>query len=223
MTANPLTPGEIRYTLDGSVPSGESAGGTTARYEQPLVLDQSATVRVALFRGTQPLSQLAKVQAEYLVSRATSKPYTLLSAPNTGRPDKNYSLTNGVVGGMGGYELAGVVSFAHDFSAVIDLGQSQPVQSVRVGFVKYTARNMCLPREVEIAVSDDGQAFRPVITAKTNAAEGGKRGIVRLPFDFGPTTARYVRIMARNVGTVPAGLRNPGKAAQLAVDEIEVK
>jgi hexosaminidase len=116
-----------------------------------------------------------------------------------------------------------VVSFTNDFNAVVDLGQRQSIQSVRIGFVKYTAKNMCLPKQVEISVSDDGQTFRPVTTAKTNAAEGGKRAIVRLPFDFTPTTARYVRITARNVGTIPAGLRNPGKAAQMAVDEIEVR
>ncbi|GAB3642959.1 glycoside hydrolase family 20 protein [Spirosoma arcticum] len=218
MTANSAAPGDIRYTLDGSVPSGESL-----RHEQPLVLANSATVRVAAFRSTQPLNQLARVQTEYLVSKATGKSYTLLSAPTTGRPDRNYSLTNGVVGGMGGYELANAVSFTNDVNAVIDLGQSQSIQSVRIGFVKYTAKNMCLPKQIEIAVSDDGQTFRPVGTAKNNAAEGGKRAIVRLPFDFTPTTARYVRIIARNAGTVPAGLRNPGKAAQLAVDEIEVR
>jgi len=99
----------------------------------------------------------------------------------------------------------------------------QPMQSVRVGFLKYTARNICLPRQVEISVSDDGQTFRSVLTTNTNAAEGGKRGIVRLPFDFTPTTARYVRIIARKIDKVPAGLRNPGKAAQLAVDEIEIQ
>lgn len=218
LTANSLTPGDLRYTLDGSVPSGESP-----RYEQPLLLDKSTTVRVALFQGAQPLNELAKVQAEFLISKATGKPYTLLNAPTTGRPDKNYSLTNGVVGGMGGYELANVVSFVHDFSVVVDLGQPQPVQSVRVGFVKYTAKNMCLPKQMEVSISDDGQTFRTVGTAKNNAAEGGKRAIVRLPFDFTPTTARYVRIVATNVGTVPAGLRNPGKAAQMAVDEIEIR
>lgn len=209
---------DIRYTTDGSVPSGESP-----RYEKPLVLDQSTTVRAAAFAQNRPLSQLAKVQKEYIISKATSKSYTHASPPTTGRPDKNYLLTNGITAGMGGYEVTDVVSFANDVNAVVDLGQPQPIQSVRVGFLKYTARNICLPKQVDISVSDDGQTFRPVLTTKTNAAEGGKRGIVRLPFDFAPTTARYVRITAQNAGRVPAGLRNPGKAAQLAVDEIEVR
>lgn len=217
MTANRQVP-DIRYTLDGSIPSGESP-----RYEKSVLLDKSATVRAAAFNGGQPLNQLIRIQKEFIVSKATGKPYTLLNAPTPGRPDRNYSLTDGVTGGMGGYEVAGVVSFTNDINAVLDLGQLQPVQSVRIGFLKYTARNICLPRQVEIAVSDDGQTFRSVLTAKTNAAEGGKRAFVRLPFDFAPTTARYIRIIARSVGTVPAGLRNPGRRAQLAVDEVEVQ
>ncbi|GAB3896754.1 glycoside hydrolase family 20 protein [Spirosoma agri] len=209
---------DIRYTLDGSIPSGESA-----RYGNPLVLDKTTTIRTAAFADRKPLSRPAKVQKEFLVSKATGKPYTLLTAPTTGRPDKNYSLTDGTTGGMGGYEIAGVVSFISDINAVVDLGQSQSVTSVRVGFLKYTARNICLPKQVEISVSDDGKTFTPVLSRKTDAAEGGKRAFVRLPFDFSPTTARYVRIIARNIGRVPSGLRNPGKPAQLMVDEIEIR
>ncbi|AQG82564.1 family 20 glycosylhydrolase [Spirosoma montaniterrae] len=217
LSANMLVP-DIRYTLDGSVPSGESA-----RYEKPLLLDKSTVVRVAAFNGPKPLNQLAKVQKEFIVSKATGKSYKHLYAPTTGRPDKGQLLTDGKTGGMGGYEVADVVSFADDFGVVIDLGQSQPVQGVRVGFLKYTAKNMCLPKQVEIAVSDDGQTFRPIDTFKTNPAENGKRAFVRLPFDFAPTTARYVRIVARSVGSVPATMRNPGKSAQMAVDEVEVR
>ncbi|MFD2935943.1 glycoside hydrolase family 20 protein [Spirosoma flavum] len=208
---------EIRYTLDSSIPSGESP-----RYEKPFVLDKSVTVRIATFDNGKPLSQLAKVQKEYIVSKATGKSYTLLSAPTSGRPDKKYSLTDGTSSGMGGYEVDGVVSFVGDIDAVLDLGQPQLVKSVRVGFLKYTAKNMCLPKQVEISVSDDGKTFNSVLIAKTNAAENGKRAIVRLPFDFAATTARYIRIIARNIGQVPAGLRNPGKQAQLAIDEFEV-
>ena len=216
ITANPLAP-EVRYTLDGGIPSGESP-----RYEKPVVFAKSTAVRVATFQNGTPLSQLAKVQNEYIFSKATGKSYTLLNAPTTTRPDRAYSLTDGNTGSMGGYEVQGVVSFRSDLNVVIDLGQPQPVQSVRVGFLKYTASNICLPRQVDISVSDDGRTFRPVLTTNTNAAESGKRAITRLPFDFAPTTARYVCIIARNVGRVPAGLRNPGKAAKLAVDEIEV-
>ncbi|WP_460941699.1 glycoside hydrolase family 20 protein [Spirosoma daeguense] len=210
----------VRYTLDGSIPSGESS-----QYEKPLLLDKTTTIRLASFQGQggQPLSQLTKVQKEYIVSKATGKSYTLLNAPTSGRPDRNYSLTDGTICGIGGYEVAGIVSFANDFNAVVDLGQVQSVENVRIGFLKYTARNICLPKQVEISVSDDGQTYRPVLSTKTNAAENGKRGIARLPFDFERTTARYVRIIARNVGRVPAGLRNPGRTAQLAIDEIEIR
>ena len=209
---------DIRYTLDGSLPSGESP-----RYEKPFVLTKSTTVRTATFEHGKPLSQLARVEKEYLISKATGKSYTLLNAPTNSRPDKNYSLTDGITGEMGGYEVARAASFTNDLDAVIDLGVVQPVERVRIGFLKYTAKNMCLPKQVEISVSEDGKTFQPVLTAKTNAAENGKRAFVRLPFDFTSTVARYVRVVARNVGRVPAGMRTPGKPARLAVDEIEVR
>jgi hexosaminidase len=217
LSADSLAP-VIRYTTDGTIPSGESA-----RYEKPFPLSQSTTVRAATFRDRTPLSQLAKIQKEYLVSLATGKPYTLLYPATSGRPNKAGTLTDGTVASMGGYEVADVVSFAGDFGTIVDLGKMQPVKTVLVGFLKYTAKNTCLPKLVDIAVSDDGKIFRSVLTTNTNAAEGGKRAIVRLPFEFSPTTARYVRIIARNVGSVPAGLRYPGRKAQLMVDEIEVR
>ncbi|GAB3564198.1 family 20 glycosylhydrolase [Spirosoma luteolum] len=209
---------DIRYTTDGTPPTN-----TSMRYTGPISIDQPSTIRTAAFSGDLAVSRPDKVQKDFLVSKATGKSYTLQYPATTGRPDKNQPLTNGVTVGMGGYEVVDIVSFAGDFGATVDLGQVQPVQGVRVGFLKYTAKNMCLPRQIEVSVSADGQTFTPVSTVKTNAAENGKRAIVRLPVDFAATSARYVRIVARNVGTVPAGMRTPGKAAQLAVDEIEIR
>ncbi|MBN8823245.1 MULTISPECIES: glycoside hydrolase family 20 protein [unclassified Spirosoma] len=207
----------IRYTTNGTIPSSESP-----QYDKPILLTQSTTIRTATFSMGKPVSQSAKVEKDFIVSKATGKPYTLLNAPTSGRPDRGYSLTDGNTGSVGGYEVAGVVAFRNDFNVIVDLGKSETVERVRVGFLKYTARNLCLPKQVDLSVSEDGKTFTPVLTAKTNAAEGGKRGFVRLPFDFAPTQARYIRIIAHNVNLVPAGLRNPGKPAQLAVDELEV-
>jgi len=217
ITANKLVP-EIHYTVDGSIPSAESP-----RYETPLLLNQSTTFRVASFQNGHPLTQLAKVQKEFIVSKASGKSYRLLTKPTNGRPDRNFSLTDGNTGGMGGYEVDGVVAFMGDLNMVIDLGQSGPIEGIRIGFLKYTARNICLPKQIEIAVSEDGKQFRHVLTAKTNPAEHGRRAFERLPFGFSSTTGRYVHIIARNVGRVPAGLRNPGRSAQLMVDEVEVR
>ncbi|GAB4021782.1 glycoside hydrolase family 20 protein [Spirosoma koreense] len=209
----------IRYTLDGTVPAA-----TSALYEEkPIVLDRSATIRTATFLNGKPLSRPAKIEKAYLVSKATGKAYTLLNAPISTRPDKNYVLTDGTTGGIGGYEIEGILAFTADLNAVIDLGQPQSIEHVRIGFLRYTAKNVCLPKQVEISVSEDGTTFRPVLTAPTEAAPTGKRSFIRLPYSFEATTARYIRIIARTVGKVPAGMRTPGKVARLAVDEIEIR
>ena len=208
---------QIRYTLDGSTPSGKSP-----LYENPIELHHSAAVRTATFEQDKLLSQLAKGE-EYLVSKATGKSYTLLNAPILNRSDKNYSLTNGTTGSLGGYEVADIVAFKSDMNAVIDLGKTESVESVRIGFLNYPAKTICLPKQIEISLSEDGKTFTSVLITKTNPVEHGKRAIFRLPFTFAPHNARYVRIIARKISQVPPGLRGSGKPAQLAVDEIEVQ
>lgn len=167
---------------------------------------------------------LSPLPKEKRVSKSTGKPYVLLTQPNNSRPDRGGMLTDGVLGTLAGYEVNDMVSFwGRDFGVVIDLGQSQPVQTVSVGFVKYTARDICLPKQVAIALSDDGQAFQTVGTFPTDATEQGKRAVVRMPFTLplGPS-GRYVRVTAKNVGRVPVGMRHPGAVAKLAIDEVSV-
>lgn len=165
---------------------------------------------------------LAPVAKPKLVSKTTGKPYVLLTQPNTRLGDRGGMLTDGIVGALGGYEINNAVSYlGRNFGVVVDLGDTVAVQTVTVGFVKYTARNICLPKQVDIGLSDDGKVFRPVGTFPVDATEKGKRGIVRLPFTLPDAcSGRYVRVIAHNVGRVPAGMRRPGATAKLAVDEV---
>ncbi len=207
---------DLYYTTDGSTPTLQST-----RYTAPFPLEKSATVRAVGVRNGQVVGNV-RVK-EVLVSAATGKPYTLTATPTPGRPDWAGQLTNGLTASVGGYELTDVVSFKGvDFGAVVDLGQAQSVTKVTIGFLNYSARDICLPAEVSVALSADGTAFAAPQTLRLSPAKGGRRGIERVEVTLPVTTARYVRITAPTVGKVPAGLRNPGHTAQVAVDEITV-
>ncbi len=207
---------QIHYTIDGGTPTAESP-----MYAGPIVLSHTAIVRAAPFGNGRMLSRVTR--KEYLVSKATGKPYTLLNAPLSTRPDRAALLTNGVTATIGGYELTEMVAFKNtDLNVVIDLGTVQAVSKVTVGVLKYTAQAYCLPRRVAVSVSDDGLLFRAVGSLQTNTT-GGRRQIERLSVGFVPTHARFVRVLAQPLPTVPAGLRKTGKVAQLGVDEISVE
>lgn len=210
---------EIRYSLDGSEPTARSL-----RYEQPLQLTESTTVKaVAVRKG----EVIGSVQVWNLaVSRATGKTVrlaTALSTPNNADPAM---LVDGKYGTTVGYlqEMQDVARIkTADLNAMIDLEVPQAIQTVTIGFVRATAGNMLLPSAVEVAVSDDGQTFQTVKTESLDPTERGKQAIIRQTLTFVPVTCRYVRIMARNVGKVPAGMPKAGQIAWLAVDEILVE
>ncbi len=214
LTAESTVP-ELRYSVDGGTPTMESP-----IYEGPISLTHTSIVRAAPFANGRMLNRVTR--KEYIVSKATGKAYTLLNAPLGNRPDKASLLTNGVTGTIGGYDVSEVMVVKNaDLHVVIDLGAEQSVARVTLGVLKYTAQNYCLPRQVAVSVSVDGQTFRPVGMLQTNTT-GGRRQFERLAVGFVPTRARYVRVVAQPLSTVPAGLRKAGQAAQLGVDEITV-
>jgi hexosaminidase len=87
-----------------------------------------------------------------------------------------------------------------------------------------------LPVGVEVALSRDGKDFTVAAEAKGDAsAEGGASGAKEVdPFvrpirrEVKPQRARFVRVLARNVGSIPAGHPAAGEKAWLFVDEVLV-
>ncbi len=109
-----------------------------------------------------------------------------------------------------------------DLQAVIDLGNTQSVNQVAVRFLKSVDLGIYLPAEVGLEVSDDGERYRAAATVKPAAADEKKGGplVESIQFDQLDARARYVRVMAKNVATIPAGSPAAGLKAWLFADEI---
>ncbi|GAB3340060.1 family 20 glycosylhydrolase [Larkinella ripae] len=210
---------EIRYSTDGSIPTAQAAP-----YRQRLLLAQSTTVKaVAVVNDT----VVGDVQSwTFGISKATGKTVQLATAITTPKDAEPSVLVDGQVGTTVGYlqEMQGVVRIkTADLNAIVDLTTPQVIQSVTIGLVRATAGNILLPKAVEVAVSDDGQTFRAVKTVTLDPTERGKQAIIRPTLTFEPVVGRFVRIIARNVGKVPAGMPKAGQVAWVAADEITVE
>ncbi|WP_138989903.1 family 20 glycosylhydrolase [Larkinella sp. C7] len=210
---------EIRYSTDGSTPTAQSV-----RYDRPFDLTKPTTVKAVAVKGG---AVIGDVQAwDFAVSKATGKSIQFATPPT--RPknidpsiviDGRYGTTIGYLEEM--QNVAGVKTA--DLTATLDLAEPKSIQLVRIGLVKATAGAILLPKQVEVAVSDDGQTFRTVKTVSMDPTERGKKAIIRQTITFEPVTCRYVRIMARNVGKVPTGMTQAGKEAWVMADEITVE
>ena len=110
-----------------------------------------------------------------------------------------------------------------DLLATIDLGTAQPVHRVRVRFLQQVSVGIFLPTTVEVALSPDGRNFEPPVTLKPDVPEREAGPLIKtLTAELDQRPARFVRVRARNLGTIPDWHTARREKAWLFVDEILV-
>ncbi len=109
-----------------------------------------------------------------------------------------------------------------DFEAVIDLRSVRPVESISAGFLQDARSWIWMPTEVEFAVSKDGESYRTVATLSSGVADTDmtiQTWECSAPVS---TSARYVKVFARNYGTIPQWHPGAGYPAFIFIDEITI-
>lgn len=135
-------------------------------------------------------------------------------------------LTDGVLGEPKDLRLGWMGFRGADLDATIDLGKTVPLHSVKVNFLQLLSGGIVLPREIELAVSDDGEAFQTIVTQQvelTDKRDAASQLSVK-PLELSPkdVSSRYIRFRAKSIGKLPAGHSAAGSPAWLFVDEIVV-
>ena len=157
--------------------------------------DMTATLRLWLEDGERPTAPLAKALYTDQVSwKADRQPLRMTYAANrpTGAPhhdtDPPSRLTNGVWGNPAGQS----VQFNGDVTLDADLGEAREVDEVRMVVYRRDEPSVAGSgfnvQSVAVAISDDGQSWKPVVELKGEAGPG----CYTLTAAVG-TTARYVR------------------------------
>jgi len=206
---------QIRYTTDGTEPSLESTIYTT-----PFTLSQSATIKANAWQGGKSLGKTFSIQLT--VHKATGKPYTLSSQPDTYKGGEQFALTNGVTGNMRTWN-AWVGLAGKDLDPVIDLGEVTTINRVYTNYVNSKKSWIHPPKSIEVLVSEDGLSFTSQGIRSIDSEEKMNSGKERILFSLSGVKARYVKIIATNIGIIPEGYQGAGQNAWLFLDEIVVE
>jgi hypothetical protein len=120
------------------------------------------------------------------------------------------------IGGWQGYQDA-------DLDVVVDLGRVQRLRRAGAGFLQDVRSWIWMPALLTVSVSQDGVEYQEVAQlAPRRASDDFELSIDDLVAEL-DLPARYVRLSARNLGTIPDWHPGAGSQSFIFVDEILIE
>ena len=109
-----------------------------------------------------------------------------------------------------------------NLEAVIDMGKQTKLKEIAINCMQSVAVGIFLPKDVEVYFSNDNVNFKHLATIKPEIdrrTEGPMNCVLSAKFE---AKARYVKVVAKNIGAIPQWHHSRGVSAWLFVDEIFV-
>ena len=206
----------IRYTTDGSEPTENSA-----LYEGPIKVEGSCVIKGKAFRENIQDKVFSK---EFKAHKGMGKTAVLGTAP---APHYTYDAPSLLVNGVRGPfnfrsgDWAGWVE--KPFEVTIDMA-GERYSSVTLGTIVIKYDWIFNPKSIAVSVSEDGKEFTEVALANYEAeGENDPNDLKEYTLDFPETSAKYLKIHAKPVTSIPAWHPGAGGGAFLFVDEVVVR
>ena len=202
--------GDIFYRIDN---------GPFRPYTGPFTVSKSCTMEAySEARGQKSFTTRTNVykifsDRDIQVNSKSSRMYSA-GGPNA-LIDSRRGGTNWRTGGWIGYQ-------GTDFEAVVDLRSVRHVSKVGAGFIQDARSWLWMPRFVEYSVSQDGINYVPVAKV-SNKVDDRDYELQIWNCDVPVNVrARYVKVFAKTIGTIPSWHPGAGGQGYIFVDEISV-
>ena len=193
------------------------AGGAETLYTGPFTVSEPCTLEAWSIRNGRrsfvTRSRVRQVQKDRAITILSRYSRQYNAGGDTGLIDGTRGSLNWRTGGWQGYQDT-------DFTAVLDLLEERPLSIVGAGFCQDARSWIWMPRYVEFSISADGINFTPVGRLENTVAEEDMTVQVwdaQLPVNC---TARYVKIHAASIGTIPSWHPGAGAPGFIFTDEV---
>lgn len=136
-----------------------------------------------------------------------------------------YGLTDGIRGSMDFRDGNWLAWQGNDLDVTLDLGKVIPLRTISLSCMQQTQSWILLPSEVGYLVSVDGNEWDALGVIGHEVAD---KDFNHINHDFiyntkGPVEARYLRVVAKNYGSLPGWHLGAGGKAWIFADELVVK
>jgi mono/diheme cytochrome c family protein len=206
---------DIFFTLDGTDPDTSSQ-----RYDGPLVLTASTTVKACAFKPGWTVSGTAsrsfvRIRHKVATIRLEKEPSDRYAGNGPG------TLVDLTRGGSSFRESGWLGFEGYNSVATLDLGEEKAFSRVSVGAYEDTGAWIFFPKGLRISVSTDGVRFRQLTETQYPVATGPTQPSARLFVAEVPqTSARYVKVETLSVRKNPDWHPGAGNPCWVFIDEI---
>ncbi|WDF54182.1 glycoside hydrolase family 20 protein [Mucilaginibacter sp. KACC 22063] len=214
LTLSATLPGAvIRYTTNGSKVTAQSK-----LYKSSLNVEHTSTISATTFVNQKQVGRT--YTKSFFIHKAVGKQVTLTDAPegNYNPPGGSAVLVNGLSGSARYNDNQWLGFNKHNFEAVVDLGKVDEITSLGTHVLNYHWQKMWAPTSLQFLVSDDNKTYHLVY----QQTDFPVNGINAVSCKLSHLKARYIKVIAINKGTIPAGEYGAGGRAWLLLDEIIV-
>lgn len=211
---------KIHYTIDGKeVTANDSV------YQSPIVLERPCLVKAACFNE---LGETVCAERYFCYHKGMGRLKQLNSSAGNYRPEYSGGGDNALLDGSLGsddYKDGHWQGFyGTDADLEINLGMSQPVNALNIGFLVNAHDWILRPNEMEVYTSDDGKSYKIYKTfALTTDIPLTGNHTFRERFETPELSTRYLRIVVKNPGKLPEGLPGAGYDSWIFMDEVMVE
>ena len=138
--------------------------------------------------------------------------------------DKNKTLVNGIAGSNNNFRDGQWQGFyGTDIDVIIDLGEKTKFSELSSSYFQYHLSWILLPKSIEYLISDNGETFSRIFY-KDQICNPMQEGKFKEQFSYrGEQSARYVRLKAKNYGTLPKQHPAAGSNSWVFIDEFIIQ
>ncbi len=196
----------------------QADNGEQLKFNEPIVVTGNTTLHAALKdeNGKNISNQLSQ---SFLFNKASGKKISLAEPPSKAYAGNGaFSLVDGVQNTMGMSKSAQFLGFSgKDLEAIIDLDNITSIDNIILHAFEQTGSWIYRPDAVSFYSSADGKNFTLLETVTTINDNRHLKYVCRTK-----TQTRFIKILAKNKGTIADGFPGTGNKAWLFAHEIEI-
>jgi len=203
---------DIRFTLDGS-----DIISASEQYTAPIEIKKTTAIKAQVFEEVKPVGALFEKTITY--HKAVGKPVTYIKKYHDSyQGAKELGMVNVVRGSKNFHDGQWQGWLGGDMELVIDMESPTELDKITVGAMENQGSGIYFPIQVEILLSEEGNTFESTGIVKREYAANNGSELKDFELRFEKQTARYIKVIATNLGSSPTG-----GGSWMFVDEVVVE